>query len=57
MYTLWNVKADEGGRERFGEDYADIWEIARVHFAAASEMTCDHVRVIYEYMGQHFTEG
>lgn len=42
MFTLWDVKAAEG-RERFGEDYADVWTLTRVHFAAGSQVTCDHV--------------
>lgn len=43
MSTLWTVKAEEGGKERFGDDYVDVWDISRIHFAAASQPGCDHV--------------
>ena len=45
MHQLWRVRADDGdGKELYGEDYADIYAISRLHFKAASNGTCDHVR-------------
>ena len=45
MHQLWKVRADDGdGKELYGEDYADIYAISRLHFKAASNGTCDHVR-------------
>ncbi|CAM9627145.1 unnamed protein product, partial [Pylaiella littoralis] len=42
MYTLWSVRADGGnGKELYGEDYADIYAINRLHFKAASPLDCD----------------
>lgn len=44
MYTLWEVPVNGGnGKERYGDDYADIYAIARLHFKAAMSKTCDHV--------------
>lgn len=44
MYTLWTVTVDGGeGREKYGEDYADIFAINRLHYKAASPLECDHV--------------
>lgn len=31
------------GKELYGDDYADIWAINRLHFKAASPLVCDHV--------------
>lgn len=46
MYTLWSVKVDGGnGRELYGDDYADIFAINRLHYKAASPIDCDHVRM------------
>lgn len=44
MHTLWAVKYDQGGRETYGGDYADIWVMNRMHHLAGSGGTCDHVR-------------
>ena len=45
MHQLWKVRADDNdGKELYGEDYADIYAINRLHFKAASNGTCDHVR-------------
>lgn len=44
MYTLWEVRVDGGnGKELYGEDYADIFAINRLHYKAASPFACDHV--------------
>lgn len=44
MHKLWTVKVDGGnGKEIYGEDYADIWALNRLHFKAAMNRTCDHV--------------
>lgn len=44
MHKLWSVKVDGGnGKEIYGEDYADIWAINRLHFKAGNNKTCDHV--------------
>lgn len=44
MLKLWTVRVDTGeGKELYGEDYADIWAINRLHFKAASHYECDHV--------------
>eukprot|EP00752_Nemacystus_decipiens_P002258 g2139.t1 len=43
MHKLWTVKVDGGnGKELYGEDYADIWAINRLHFKAGNNKTCDH---------------
>ncbi|CAM9212040.1 unnamed protein product [Hapterophycus canaliculatus] len=43
MYTLWTVRVDGGnGKELYGETYADIFAINRLHFKAASPLECDH---------------
>ena len=45
MHQLWAVRVDGGnGKELYGEDYADIFAINRLHFKAGSNGTCDHVR-------------
>lgn len=45
MYTLWSVRVDGGnGKELYGDAYADIFAINRLHFKAASPEVCDHVR-------------
>ena len=45
MYQLWAVRVDGGnGKELYGEDYADIYAMTRLHFKAATNGTCDHVR-------------
>lgn len=44
MYTLWTVRVDGGnGKELYGDDYADIYAINRLHYKAASPQDCDHV--------------
>lgn len=44
MHQLWVAKVDGGnGKELYGEDYADIWALNRLHFKAAMNRTCDHV--------------
>ena len=44
MHKIWTVKVDGGnGKEIYGEDYADIWALNRLHFKAAMNRTCDHV--------------
>eukprot|EP00752_Nemacystus_decipiens_P008279 g7402.t1 len=43
MFQLWAVRVDGGdGKELYGDDYADIYAINRLHFKAASNKTCDH---------------
>ena len=45
MYQLWAVRVGDGnGKELYGEDYPDIYAINRLHFKAATNGTCDHVR-------------
>lgn len=44
MYALWEVPVNGGnGKERYGDDYADIYAINRLHFKAAMNDDCDHV--------------
>lgn len=44
MYQLWEAKIDGGnGKELYGEDFADIWAINRIHFKAGMNKDCDHV--------------
>ena len=46
MAELWRVRVQGGtGKEVYGDDYADIWAINRLHFKAAAELSCDHVRL------------
>ncbi|CAN0234756.1 unnamed protein product [Pylaiella littoralis] len=43
MFTLWEVKVDGGnGKERYGDNYADIYAMNRLHIMAAMNKTCDH---------------
>ncbi|CBN79225.1 TYRosinase family member (tyr-4) [Ectocarpus siliculosus] len=43
MFALWEVRVDGGnGKELYGEDYADIYAINRLHYKAASQSSCDH---------------
>ena len=45
MSQMWKVRVDDGdGKELYGEDYADIYAMSRLHFKAATNGTCDHVR-------------
>ena len=45
MYQIWAVRVDGGnGKELYGEDYADIAALHRLHFKAVANGTCDHVR-------------
>lgn len=45
MYTLWAVRVNGGnGKEKYGDDYTDIYAINRLHFKAAMNNDCDHVR-------------
>lgn len=51
MYQLWAVRVDGGnGKELYGEDYADIYAINRLHFKAGSNKTCDHVSLCSFYV-------
>lgn len=44
MYTLWTVRVDGGnGKELYGDAYADIFAINRLHYKAWSPVECDHV--------------
>lgn len=44
MHALWEVPVNGGnGKERYGDDYADIYAINRLHFKAAMNNDCDHV--------------
>lgn len=44
MYELWRVRVDDGdGKELYGDNYADIYAINRLHYKAASPVECDHV--------------
>ncbi|CAB1105721.1 unnamed protein product [Ectocarpus sp. CCAP 1310/34] len=44
MYTLRDVRVDTGkGKELYGDDYADIYAILRLHSKAAMSQTCDRV--------------
>lgn len=45
MHTLWTVTVDDGnGREIYGEGYADIWAISRLHLKGGVGTTgCDRV--------------
>lgn len=46
MFQLWAVRVDGGnGRERYGDDYADVYAISRIHYMATTNDTCDHVRL------------
>ncbi len=46
MHQLWEAKIDGGnGKELYGDDYADIWAINRIHFKAGMNKDCDHVSV------------
>ncbi|CAM9863802.1 unnamed protein product [Pylaiella littoralis] len=43
MYTLWEVKVDGGdGKELYGDNYADIYAMSRLHIMAAMNKSCDH---------------
>lgn len=46
MFRLWEVRLDDGGyaREVYGEDYVDVYALNRLHFKAASNITCNNVR-------------
>lgn len=45
MFKLWSVSVKDGkGKELYGENYADIWGINRLHFMGATgHGECDHV--------------
>ncbi len=46
MFKLWDVKVDGGnGKELYGNDYADIYAMQRLHFKAAMNSECDHVSI------------
>ena len=52
LFQLWAVRVDDGhGKEIYGEDYADIFVINRMHYKAATSSICDHVRTCFE--GSH----
>lgn len=55
MYTLWAVTMGDGGNgtEIYGDDYADIWAINRLHFKAATPPDCDHVSSVYVFIGRN----
>lgn len=57
MYTLWAVKAAEGGKDMYGDDYADVWAINRLHFKAATPPHCDHVSLICTVVVSPFEGG
>eukprot|EP00752_Nemacystus_decipiens_P005412 g4907.t1 len=43
MFTLWEEPVNGGnGKEMFGNDYADIYAIQRLHFKSAMNNSCDH---------------
>lgn len=45
MHTLWAVHVMGGnGKELFGDNYADIWAMDRLHFSASSTGRCDQAR-------------
>lgn len=44
MFELWDAKVNDGnGKELYGDDFADIYAIQRLHFKAAMNNDCDHV--------------
>lgn len=50
MQKLWTDKVQGGyGKEKYGEDYSDIWAINRLHYKAASPQNCDHVSLSSRY--------
>lgn len=52
MAKIWNVRVKDGnGKEIYGDDYADIWAINRLHFEAAAPKDCDHVREESTFLG------
>eukprot|EP00903_Cladosiphon_okamuranus_P016180 g14931.t1 len=54
MYTLWSVRVDGGnGKELYGDDYADIFAINRLHYKAASPIDCDHFHDGLGFMTNH----
>ncbi|CAM9493178.1 unnamed protein product [Ectocarpus sp. 6 AP-2014] len=43
MFTIWDVRVDGGnGKELYGDGYADIYAINRLHHKAATHGSCDH---------------
>lgn len=52
MHKLWTDKVQGGnGKELYGDDYADVWAINRLHYKAASPEPCDHVsNISYSYV-------
>lgn len=51
MHKLWTAKVDGGnGKEIYGDDYADIWAINRLHFKAGNNKTCDHVSWCFQFL-------
>lgn len=57
MHQLWAAKVDGGnGKELYGEDFADIWAINRLHFKAGMNITCDHVSVLLPITGNFLGE-
>ncbi|CAN0387437.1 unnamed protein product [Pylaiella littoralis] len=54
MFTLWSVRVDGGnGKELYGEGYADIYAINRLHYKAASPIDCDHFHDGLGFMTNH----
>ena len=44
MYALWAEPVNGGrGKEKYGDEFADIYAINRLHFKAAMNNDCDHV--------------
>ena len=53
MFQLWSVRVDGGnGAELYGEDYADVYALSRIHYMATTNDTCDHVRLRFRWSGQ-----
>lgn len=45
MFQLWAIRVDGGdGKEIYGEDYADVYAMNRLHHKASANGTCNYVR-------------
>ena len=45
MFQLWAVRVDGGeGKEIYGEDYADVYAMNRLHHKASASRACNYVR-------------
>ena len=52
MFQLRSVRMDDGnGEELYGEDYADVYALSRIHYMATTNDTCDHVRLHFRRLG------